>query len=193
MSELDHRAERFLDSIRDEGESSCAEIRAKTAAERKAALAQARREEKKKAAQTVEFETARAEIQGNKSLSEQRAAIRAELAAERGRLQQSVFDAAEQKLREFTESKDYAPWLEAGAKEMAAALGEGAVLRVRTADLPLLQGKLPEGCRLEADDTIRLGGLRGCSDRNVADDTLESRLSSQREWFLEHSGLSITL
>ena len=54
-------------------------------------------------------------------------------------------------------------------------MGESGTLYARTADLPLLQGKLPAGVALAADDT------------------LEARLDAQHDWFLQNAGLEITI
>ena len=46
---------------------------------------------------------------------------------------------------------------------------------------------------LVKDNSIKIGGLKGyCkSMRIVADETLDTKLSAQREWFIENSGLSV--
>ena len=43
------------------------------------------------------------------------------------------------------------------------------------------------------DKTIKIGGLKGyCKALSiVADETLDSKLGAQREWFIENSGLSV--
>lgn len=67
---------------------------------------------------------------------------------------------------------------------------------VRPAPRPaLLQGKLPAGVALAADDTITLGGLRAANPATglAADDTLEARLDAQHDWFLQNAGLEITI
>ncbi|MEA4964212.1 MAG: V-type ATP synthase subunit E family protein [Oscillospiraceae bacterium] len=193
MIEMDHRAEQFLVSIRDEGEQDCTEIRAKTESAVAAVLERTWREEQEKAERTIRFESARSEVQGNKTLSQRRAAVRAELAKQREDLQGEIFSEAEAQLRAFTESGDYPGWLADSAASLAKAMGPGTVLYARTVDLPLLREHLPAGCTLEADDTIHLGGLRARGSVSAADDTQESRLERQRSWFLEHSGLSIAL
>ena len=46
----------------------------------------------------------------------------------------------------------------------------------------------------EADDSISLGGLRMVSEdgKIAVDDTLDTRLAAQREWFQKHSGLILS-
>lgn len=98
-------------------------------------------------------------------------------------------------LATFAAGKDYAAWLVKSAAALAETMGESSTLYARTADLPLLQGKLPAGVALAADDTITLGGLRAANPATglAADDTLEARLDAQHDWFLQNAGLEITI
>ena len=172
MNELDTRAERFLESIRAEGEAACAAIRTETDAEIDRQLDEARQAQQAKAEHTLHFETERARTRANRELS----AARTQLAA-------------------FAAGKDYAAWLVKSAAALAETMGESSTLYARTADLPLLQGKLPAGVALAADDTITLGGLRAANPTTglAADDTLEARLDAQHDWFLQNAGLEITI
>ena len=194
MIELKTRAEQFLKSIQAEGERQCAAIRSQTEAEVSSALAAARREEQARADRTIAFEAARAKTQANRTLSAARSQARAALAQRRQALADGVFAEAEARLADFTATQDYAAWLQAGAAELAARLGAGTVLYARPADCALLAA-LPQGCTLQPDDTIRLGGLRAENKARglAADDTLSTRLGAQRAWFLENAGLKIEL
>ena len=106
-----------------------------------------------------------------------------------------AFAAARTQLATFAAGKDYAAWLVKSAAALAETMGESGTLYARTADLPLLQGKLPAGVALAADDTITLGGLRAANPTTglAADDTLEARLDAQHDWFLQNAGLEITI
>ena len=172
MNELDTRAERFLESIRAEGEAACAAIRTETDAEIDRQLDEARQAQQAKAEHTLHFETERARTRANRELS-----------------------AARTQLATFAAGKDYAAWLVKSAAALAETMGESGTLYARTADLPLLQGKLPAGVALAADDTITLGGLRAANPATglAADDTLEARLDAQHDWFLQNAGLEITI
>jgi vacuolar-type H+-ATPase subunit E/Vma4 len=191
MIELDNRAEQFLNSIREEGEQECAAIKQQTRTMVDAELAKANAEEQAGAEKTVAFERSRSEAAANRELSAARAKMRAELSVQRDAITRQVFAAAGKKLTAFVQSADYAAWLQKSAAALAAKTGSGSVLYARPADLPLLQGKVPQGCTLQADSAIALGGLRAAGGAVAADDTLDARLESQKDWFLEHSGLSI--
>ena len=195
MNELDTRAERFLDSIRAEGEAACAAIRAETDAEIQRQLEETRKAQQARADSTLHFETERAHTRANRELSAARMQARAKLAAQRQQIASDTFAAARDQLTAFAAGEDYAAWLQKSAANLAKTMGQGAVLSARTADLPLLQGKLPAGVTLAADDTITLGGLRAANPATglAADDTLEARLEAQHDWFLQNAGLEITI
>ena len=184
MNELDTRAERFLESIRAEGEAACAAIRTETDAEIDRQLDEARQAQQAKAEHTLHFETERARTRANRELSAARMQARAKLAAQRQQIAADAFAAARTQLAAFAAGKDYAAWLQASAAALAETMGESGTLYARTA-----------GVALTADDTITLGGLRAANPATglAADDTLEARLDAQHDWFLQNAGLEITI
>ncbi len=196
MNELDTRAERFLESIRAEGEAACAAIREETEREVTGRLDETRRAENARVERTLRFETERARTRANRDLSAARMAARAKLADQRQKIADETFAKAKAQLVDFAASDKYAAWLQTEAAALAEALGENANLSVRSIDLPLLKGvKLPAGTTLTADDSIELGGLKGANAAKglAADDTLAARLNAQHEWFLENAGLEINI
>ena len=180
MNELDTRAERFLESIRAEGEAACAAIREETERAINSQLDETRRTENTRVERTLRFETERAKTRANRDLSAARMAARATLAAQRQKIADETFSKAREQL----------------AASLAETLGENAKITARAADLPLLKNvELPAGTVLEADDSITLGGLKGANPAKgvAADDTLEARLEAQHDWFLENAGLEINI
>lgn len=196
MNELDTRAERFLASIRAEGEAACAAIREETEREITGQLDATRKAENARVERTLRFETERARTRANRDLSAARMAARATLAAQRQQIADETFLKAREQLAAFAASDNYAAWLQTEAAALADALGEGGKITARTADLPLLQSvRLPAGVVLEADDSIEIGGLKGTNAAKglAADDTLAARLAAQHEWFLQNAGLEINI
>lgn len=193
MIELNERAEQFLHSIRAEGEKSCAAIRAETDKQVAKTLEETRKAEQARAERTMKFESERARIQANRSLSEANMQARTQLAAHRNELANGVFADARAKLADFTATAEYAGWLSKAAEALVRRLGKGTVLYARPADAALLQGKLPAGATLQTADDIQLGGLRAENGALAADDTLESRLEAQHDWFLQNAELSLTI
>ena len=181
MNELDTRAERFLESIRAEGEAACAAIHEETEREISSQLDATRKAENARVERTLHFETERA---------------RATLADQRQKIADETFAEARSQLAAFAAGDKYAAWLQNEAAALAEALGENANIAARPADLPLLQNvKLPVGTTLTADESIELGGLKGANAAKglVADDTLAARLNAQHEWFLQNAGLEINI
>lgn len=193
MTQLSERAQAFLQSIRAEGEKSCAKIRTQTDQQVEQALAATRNQEQSRAQHTIDFEVDRARVQANRALSREQQTARAKLAAHRQQLVDQVFAKVEQKLKDFVASPAYAKWLQNSADQLAKQLGNGAVLYARSKDCPLLEGKLPAGCTLKQDDSIQLGGLKGENNDLAADDTLKTRLNGQRDWFLQNADLALTI
>ena len=101
MNELDTRAERFLESIRAEGEAACAAIRTETDAEIDRQLDEARQAQQAKAEHTLHFETERARTRANRELSAARMQARAKLAAQRQQIAADAFAAARTQLAAF--------------------------------------------------------------------------------------------
>ncbi len=135
----------------------------------------------------ISSETSRAIAAGRKSIFTKRQQIEAE-----------VFDKARQKLMAFTETEKYASWLKKSAAAISRVLAaDDVVLYVRESDLKYkkkLRDYFGQNCEILASETIQIGGIKGYSRSRglVADETLDTRLEQQREWFYEHSGLTVT-
>ena len=118
------------------------------------------------------------------------------LLQKREEITQAVMDKAAEKLVSFTDSPDYRAFLTASAQRAAAAIGgvgTPPTVFLRKADMGFasdIQAAIGP-CDCKEDAGISLGGLRMSSadGRLTADDTLDTRLASQREWFQKNSGL----
>lgn len=124
--------------------------------------------------------------------------LRKGLMDQRRDITRKVFDDAADRLAAFSSSPDYPGWMTGQLGQAAPLLrGEEITLLLRPADMALRESltQVLPGKRVtvkEAED-IRLGGFRleSPATGQIIDNTLESRLSGQSDWFLEHSGLSI--
>ena len=122
---------------------------------------------------------------------------RRELLSTRRDMAKTIFARAEEKLAAFTKTPAYRDWLLKSLAAIAEKLpADGTVYELRREDEDLC-GELRAACPAETDfrfvPDIRLGGLRGVNAAAgiVADDTLDTRLAQQHDWFTEHSGLTI--
>lgn len=120
-----------------------------------------------------------------------------ELFLKRVEMTENVFNKAEEKLIKYTQTDEYSHKLLDSAKEIAQIFGDkNCTLNISEKDMcsadkisALFSGK----AEVTADKSIKIGGIKGyCSELNIiADETLDSKLAAQREWFVENSGLSV--
>lgn len=122
--------------------------------------------------------------------------LRRELFCERQRIFDEVFAQARERLCDFRQSDDYGVFLSRCAQETAALFsGRPCTVALAPSDEQYrtrIAQQLPAAV-FETDSTITLGGMRAyCKELGLtADNTLDSRLADQREWFIEHSGLKV--
>ena len=135
----------------------------------------------------------------NRTVAKERTQQRARLTDKRGAITDEVFGDAREKLTAFTESDGYADFLKKSAAGFAAVFPQGDVtVYVRPGDMRFaddIKKAFGRDCKVESSDEITIGGCRAgvVGGSTVADDTLDTRLEAQREWFLENSGMSVIL
>lgn len=109
----------------------------------------------------------------------------------------TIFDEAQKELVAFTDSKDYASFMEAKLKKVAGDFeGSNAVMYVASKDLSMekaLVKAFGHEIKVEASEDIHIGGFM-IEDKEtslVVDETLDFALNNQKEWFNKNSGLII--
>lgn len=131
-------------------------------------------------------------------LSRAETASRRKTFVRRQEIEKEVFEKAAQKLREYTKTEKYLKNLLNSTKEISMAIqADDVVLKLRKEDLVhknqifLAFGRK---CEIVETDEIIIGGILGVSKKlgMLADETLDSRLEQQHEWFFENSGLKVT-
>lgn len=116
---------------------------------------------------------------------------------ERAKMTDEVFEMAAQKLIKYTETEEYKAKLIESAKKIAKLFSDNrSVIYINEKDMKYstdLLSVFSGMAELVTDNSIRIGGLKGyCkSMRIIADETLDTKLCAQREWFIENSGLSV--
>ncbi len=198
MLEQDERIAKFLDAIDKDARERRRQIEAQVDKANAEALERSKAAAQVQAQQLIGKELYKRRVAINQKFAKEEASLRAALAGRRTEIADAVFEDAGKALSAFAEKPEYQTFLSDSAARCAALLpqGEGAVILVRKADLPLadaLRKAFGRPCEVRADASIRIGGLKAsCETRGlVADDTLDSRLQSQRGWFLEHAGLTL--
>lgn len=115
----------------------------------------------------------------------------------RAEMTEKIFETAAQRLVKYSESSEYKEMLLKNAKEIASVFkDQDCVVYVNEKDMSMqaeIKAVFAGKAEIEADKGIKIGGLKGyCEAMSiVADETLDSKLEAQREWFIENSGLSV--
>ena len=115
----------------------------------------------------------------------------------RSEMVEDVFAKAAEKLVAYTATDAYTEKLLESAGEIAALFGDNdCTVYLNERDLAAadrIKALFSGNVTVEKDDTIRIGGVKGsCKKmRIIADETLDSKLQAQREWFVENADLSV--
>lgn len=198
MLEQDERIAKFLDAIDRDALERRRQIEAQVQQANEEALERARADAQEQAQQLINRELQKRRVALNQKVAKEEADLRAALAGRRTEIARQVFEAAAQELVSFTDRPEYEHFLAESAVRCASLLPEQAVvLYVRKADLTraeALQAAFAgRPCKVCADASIRIGGLKACCEAGglLADDTLDGRLQQQRAWFLEQAELTL--
>lgn len=120
-----------------------------------------------------------------------------ELFLERAKMTESIFENAANKLIEYTNTTAYKDSIIKNAKAIAELFaGNDCVIYVNEKDMDSasqIKALFDNMTEIAVDKTIKIGGIKGyCKAMNiVADETLDSKLYAQRDWFIENSQLSV--
>lgn len=199
MLNQEERAAKFFDAITKDAEERHEEMTRKTRETVESGLEKAKTKAHSQAQAKIERERMLKEQEFNRTVANERTQQRARLTDKRGAITDEVFGDAREKLTAFTESDGYADFLKKSAAGFAAVFPQGDVIvYVRPGDMRFaddIKKAFGRDCKVESSDEITIGGCRaGVADGStVADDTLDTRLEAQREWFLENSGMSVIL
>jgi vacuolar-type H+-ATPase subunit E/Vma4 len=132
-------------------------------------------------------------LEFSRRLAIRRRDLKGRFYAEREKRRQAVFDKAAEALLAFARKPEYGAFLRRKAKE-ASALAEGARLRIWICPRDMIWKDALETacpCSVETADDIRLGGFYAENGAGMLiDQTLDSALEEQKEWFYSESGLA---
>lgn len=145
----------------------------------------------------IQKETAELRSEVMREMSRRDMSARKEVLNRRTQIMDEVFKRCEIKLGEFTSGPEYEDYMKNILKAMFTLMTtEGTTYIISTKDQHLsdkLSAICPDGCRIEVTDDIRIGGIRAINPINgqIIDNTLDSKLQSQRDWFTATSGLTV--
>ena len=194
----DEKLEKFVSAINKDAKDRRARILEETEKFNQLELAKAEEAALSEAYSLIQEEIAdmRAKITRELSLREQNA--RRELLQKRAAIVSDVFGEAQKRLVKFTKSDEY-PELMTAVLEEYSPFAKNPVTVYMSPD-DCADGKLAQAVNnafscpaIESDPEIKIGGLRlsFAADGLIADETLDTRLEKQREWFIGVCGLGI--
>ena len=133
----------------------------------------------------IQQETVQIRNEGVREMSRRDLAARKDVLARRRQIMDEVFSKAEQKLLEYASSPDYPDYLEKQLKQMVQFFPVGETVYAVSLRDAVLVNRLSSLCPL--------GGRRATNPINgqIVDNTLDSKLRSQHEWFTISSGLIV--
>ncbi len=199
MLNQEERAAKFFDAISKSAQDRHDELNHKNTEMLNIGLKKAGDKARAQAQAMVEREILLGEQELNRTIAQSTVEKRSKLTAKRAEITEKVFAQACDKLKAFTQNEAYEDFLKKSAAEFAKAFPDGeVVIYVKQGDEKFADAIIEafgRECSVETDENIVIGGCR-CKAQNgalVADDTLETRLESQKEWFLSNSGMSVVL
>ena len=116
---------------------------------------------------------------------------------ERAEMTESIFKKAEAKLIEFTQSDKYEEHLLKSAKNIADFFNnQDCVLYLNEKDMIFadkIKAVFSGNAEIRNDNSVKIGGIKGYSSAMgiIADETLDSKLEAQKEWFYTNCTLSV--
>lgn len=115
----------------------------------------------------------------------------------RAQMTEEVFKLASDKLKAYAQTAEYRAKLNDSAKAVAELFGgKDCIIYVNERDIAeaeQFKSLFSAGSEVKADKTILIGGVKAyCESMGIiADETLDSKLDLQREWFVENAELSV--
>lgn len=196
MEETAKKTEAFLAAIQALSEKECAEIDAGTESVRKTRLETMEAEAKQHYKAYMEYEVARIRAEANRAISHKSEESRRKLTALRTSLCDAVFAEAREKLLAFRATPQYKDLVLKSVRNAAEMLSgddtaEIFICRADEGFAEEIKSAFGAPCEVQAAADIALGGVRVRAGNYLIDDTLDKRLSAQKTWFLENSGLSV--
>lgn len=179
----------FLDAINRKAQEHRENIRAEMERFRQSELQKAREDAEQQAQLLLKNENAKCKTAQYLRISLEEQRLKHSLVQKRTAIEQEAFQSAREALLRFTQLPQYEAFLRRSVEAMLQSLPQtSCVLLLRPADLPLgnaLLAGLTPGSSLQTDESIQIGGCKLFAplQKRLIDDTLDTRLAQQEEWF----------
>ncbi len=198
MPDTVSKTDNFLKAIEKYAEKQRNQIESEAEDFKKRELSKAEDEGLKEAYTLIQRKMAGINNQIASDLSKAEGESRKKIFIRRKEIFEEVFEKAKNKLIDFTKTDKYLSSLEKSTRLIAEKLNaDDVIILVSKNDLQY-QDKIAKAfgrnCEIKESDNISVGGIMGISHKLglLIDETLDTGLEEQHEWFYTHSGLSVT-
>lgn len=216
MAEMQSNSDNFLKAIEKYAEEQRNKIRFESESFKKQELEKAESEGLREAYTLIQREMAAIRTEISSQLSRDEMTSKQKLFEKRNQMADSIFEKVAEKLTEFTNTVDYEELLLESVKKIAQALrADDIIFFVKESDLKFaekiksaynseilkdkklsdkIKSAFSPSCEIKSSKEIKIGGIAGKSASLglIADETLDTKLDGQREWFYQNSGLRVT-
>lgn len=199
MPDINQRVDALTEDIRTQSEEESRTLRNEMAQYKEAQLAQARASYEALTKKYVKHKVDSGAARISYELSEKHKKAREELVKLRTEMTDEIISRAGKKLLDFTKTDEYLPSLCRSAQLIASVLQSNRItLYVKPDDLVYeeqIKKAFGKYCTVVGDKSILIGGIRGYDKilYKLADETLDERLAEQREYFVNNSGLTVSV
>lgn len=198
MSDTTSKTDNFLKAIEKYAEEQRTKMRSEAEVFKAKEMNRAEEEGLKEAYVMIQKKMSEINDQISSELSRAETESKKRIFIKRREIEDEVFAKAEKKIIEYTATDKYISRLEKSAGKIGKVLdADDVILYVREKDMAhknKLIKAFGRNCEVAVSDEIKLGGITGLSRSlgRIADETLDSGLAEQHEWFYENSGLKVT-
>lgn len=188
------KTKRFLKAINNAAMQKCTDIAKQIDETTKLEMARAEEEASRDGHAKITAAKEKIEANAKRTVANYELKKRKEIYQKRLDYQTAVFEEAKNQLIEFTKTDDYREFLVRIAKKISDLISENATVYLADNDFKF-KDLISENINAEiiTDSNIRIGGIKAFDVINniLIDDTLDTRLENQKEWFLENSDMKI--
>ena len=198
MPDTVSKTDNFLKAIEKYAEEQRTKIQSESEDFKEKELSKAEEEGLKEAYVLIQRKMSDINTKISSELSKAESSSRSEIFIRRKEIAQEVFDKARKKLIDFTATDKYLELLKKSAKEIAKYLtADDVIIYIKESDMKFakdIKNAFGGDCEIKPSEEILIGGVMGLSKKAglLADETLDTKLSEQHEWFYENSGLRVT-
>ena len=199
MADTVSKTDNFLKAIEKYAEEQRTKIESEAADFKEKELNKAEEEGLREAYVLIQKEMTDVKTQIAAELSRAENASRKKIFIRRKEIEDEVFELAKEKLLAYAKTDKYVKSVEESAAKIAGKLtADDVVIRISEKDLKLkdqiIRAFGSRKCEIQVSEDIVIGGITGQSRELglLIDETLDTKLEEQHEWFYANSGLKVT-